>query len=55
MLVRTEVVGNGSRDTLALVRAGGGAAVPILDFSSGDFSYYDHFDWPSEIDWHQPG
>jgi hypothetical protein len=43
-----------SRDTIELVRAGGGPAVPILDFTSGDFSYYDHFDWPREIDWYQP-
>jgi len=53
MFVRSRVVPNGSRDTLELVRVGGSAAVPILDFSSGDFSYYDHFDWPSEIDWYR--
>jgi hypothetical protein len=57
LFVRTQVVTAGlatsSRDTLELVRVGGGATIPILDFTSGDFSYYDHFDWPYEIDWHQ--
>jgi Tol biopolymer transport system component len=54
MFVRTRVVPSGSRDTLEVVRTSGGPPVPILDFSSGDFSYYDHFDWPYEIDWYQP-
>jgi hypothetical protein len=45
-----------SRDTIELVRAlGAGTAVPVFSFTSADFSYYDHFDWPTEIDWHQPG
>lgn len=45
-----------SRDTIELVRASGaGTAVPVFSFTSGDFSYYDHFDWPAEIDWYQPG
>jgi hypothetical protein len=45
-----------SQDTIELVRASGaGTAVPVLSFTSGDFSYYDHFDWPAEIDWYQPG
>jgi WD40-like Beta Propeller Repeat len=46
----------GSRGTLELVRAdGAGGAVPVVDFASGDFSYYDHFEWPYELDWYQPG
>jgi hypothetical protein len=32
----------------------GGSAVSIIEFTSDDFSYYDHFDWPDEIDWYQP-
>ncbi|MGO9884152.1 MAG: hypothetical protein ACLPV4_14170 [Solirubrobacteraceae bacterium] len=45
-----------SQDTIELVRASGAAtAVPVFSFTSGDFSYYDHFDWPKEIDWYQPG
>jgi hypothetical protein len=46
-----------SRDTLELVPVSvGGPApvVPIVSFTSDDFSYYDHFDWPNEIDWYQP-
>jgi Tol biopolymer transport system component len=44
-----------SRDTIELVPAAAGGdapAIPIVHFSSDDFSYYDHFSWPSEIDWH---
>jgi hypothetical protein len=28
--------------------------VPIVSFTSGDFSYHDHFDWPYEVDSYQP-
>jgi hypothetical protein len=60
MFVRSRVLpvrfGGASADTIELVRASGtGGAVPIVSFTSGDFSYYDHFDWPYEIDWFQPG
>jgi hypothetical protein len=60
LFVRSRVVTVGisaySQDTIELVRASGaGTAVPVLSFTSGDFSYYDHFDWPAEIDWYQPG
>ena len=60
LFVRSRVVTVGisaySHDTIELVRASGaGGAVPVLSFTSGDFSYYDHFDWPTEIDWYQPG
>jgi hypothetical protein len=55
LFVRTRVVPAGrsalSEDTIELVRADGGGAVPIVHFTSGDFSYYDHFGWPSEIAW----
>jgi Tol biopolymer transport system component len=61
LFVRSRVilVGNAaiSRDTLELVpasRSGAAPVVPILQFTSADFSYYDHFDWPEEIDWYQP-
>lgn len=59
MFVRTRVVYVGqsgiSQNTIGLVRASGaGGVVPIVHFTSGDFSYYDHFDWPDEIDWYQP-
>ena len=58
LFVRSEVVPVGStaysQDTLELVRASGvGGAIPVLSFTSGDFSYYDHFEWPTEIDWNQ--
>ena len=44
-----------SRDTIEVVRADGhGTADPIINFTSNDFSYYDYFDWPSEIDWYRP-
>jgi Tol biopolymer transport system component len=60
LFVRSRVVTVGtsaySHDTIELVRASGaGPAVPVLSFTSGDFSYYDHFDWPTEVDWYQPG
>ena len=61
LFVRTHVVTVGrsaiSRDTLELVPAaatGPATPVPLVAFSSNDFSYYDHFDWPSEIDWYLP-
>ncbi len=60
LFVRTRLVPGGefgsSRDTLELVPAGGaGGAVPLVDFTSGDISYYDHFEWPYELDWYQAG
>ena len=59
LFVRSRVVMVGtsaySHDTIELVRASGaGPAVPVFSFTSGDFSYYDHFDSPTEIDWYQP-
>lgn len=47
----------GSQATLELVRArihGRAAAIPIVSFRSQDTSYYDHFSWPTEIDWSEP-
>ena len=60
LFVRSRVITVGtsaySQDTIELVRASGAAtAVPVFSFTSGDFSYYDHFEWPTEIDWYQPG
>ena len=57
MFVRSRVVTVGtsaySRDTIEVVRASGtGGAVPVFSFTSGDFSYYDHFEWPTEIAWY---
>ncbi|MGH2914517.1 MAG: hypothetical protein ACRDMX_05970 [Solirubrobacteraceae bacterium] len=44
-----------SRATLELVPAAPGPAaakpIPVASFTSSDVSYYDHFDWPTEIDW----
>jgi len=59
LFVRSRVLTAGtsaySRDTLELVRASGaGGAVALLAFTRPDFSYYDHFEWPEEIDWYQP-
>jgi Tol biopolymer transport system component len=59
LFVRSKVVPAGqsaiSRDTIELVRASGsGSPVPVIDFTSNDFSYYDHFGWPDEMDWSQP-
>ena len=58
LFVRTRVITSGtsasSRDTLELVpatRTGPAAAVPVATFISNDFSFYDHFQWPSEIAW----
>jgi hypothetical protein len=56
LFVRSQIVTVGhtnfSRDTIELVRASGtGAVVPVVEFTSGDFSFYDHFDWPDEIAW----
>jgi Tol biopolymer transport system component len=60
LFVRTRVIAVGqsaiSRDTLELAPAtttGPVTAVPIVAFTSSDFSYYDHFNWPEEIDWYQ--
>jgi WD40-like Beta Propeller Repeat len=60
MFVRSRVLaGPGSsdrsRDTIELVRASGaGGPIPVVSFTSQDFSYYDHFDWPYELDWSKP-
>lgn len=58
LFVRTRVTGANTRasshDTLELmpaVRIGVAAAVPLVRFTSGDISFYDHFAWPAEIDW----
>jgi hypothetical protein len=43
-----------SHDTLELVpaaRSGPAATIPIASFTSNDVSFYDHFQWPSEIAW----
>jgi Tol biopolymer transport system component len=43
-----------SHDTLELVPAAGSgpaATIPIASFTSNDVSFYDHFQWPSEIAW----
>ena len=59
MFVRSQLtlppgVGGTSRDTIELVpRSGAGGAIPVISFTSGDISYYDHFDWPYEIDWYR--
>lgn len=58
MFIRTHVVlfehpGGISHDTIELVSAQSGSAIPIINFTSSDLSYYDHFDWAHEIDWHQ--
>lgn len=43
-----------SNDTVELTPADGkGSAIPVARFTSDDVSYYDHFDWPREIDWYQ--
>jgi hypothetical protein len=48
--------GGSSDDAIELVPTSGAESpVPIIDFTSNDFSYYDHFDWPQEIGWSQPG
>ena len=58
LFVRTSIVTRGtatsSHDTLALVpaaRTGPAATTLIASFTSNDFSFYDHFQWPSEIAW----
>jgi hypothetical protein len=58
LFVRTRVITTGltstSSNTLELVpaaRRGPAAAIPITSFASNDFSFYDHFNWPSEIAW----
>jgi hypothetical protein len=44
-----------SKDTIEMVPADGtGSAVSLAAFTSSDASYYDHFDWPDQIAWHQP-
>jgi hypothetical protein len=54
--VRTVGISAYSQDTIELVQASGaGTALPLFSFKSGDFSYYDHFNWPTEIDWYQQG
>jgi Tol biopolymer transport system component len=60
LFVRTRVVntdfGGTSRDALELVRTdGAGSPVQLLEFTSDDFSFYDHFKWPSEIAWSASG
>jgi len=57
MFVRSQLLAAGdsdsSRDTIELVRtSGAGGAIPIISFTSGDFSYYDHYEWPYEVAWH---
>jgi hypothetical protein len=47
-------IGGHSDDTLELVhaaRTGAAAAVPVASVTSSDISYYDHFQWPSEVAW----
>jgi hypothetical protein len=54
LFVRTQVRGARSVDTLELVpaaRRGAARTVPLVRFTSGDISFYDHFSWPQEIDW----
>jgi len=58
LFVRTLIVAVGttnfSGDTLELVpaaRSGPAVTIPITSFTSNDFSFYDHFSWPSEIAW----
>ena len=56
MFVRTQVRGFSSIDTLELVpaaRSGAASTVALLRFTSGDISFYDHFSWAQEIDWHE--
>jgi hypothetical protein len=44
-----------SRDTLELAQTCGvGGIVPIIDFTSDDGGFYDHFRWADEIAWYQP-
>ncbi len=59
LFVRTRVVpggfGGSSDDAIELVRTSGTQTpVQIINFTSNDFSFYDHFRWPYEIDWFQP-
>jgi Tol biopolymer transport system component len=42
-----------SRDTIDLVSTAGGSSVPIMEFTSNDPSYYDHFGWAEQLDWSQ--
>jgi len=53
---RTRVGWSGvSINTIELTRTNGnGGVVSLVHFTSNDFSYYDHFNWPDEIDWYQP-
>ena len=51
--MRTEVRRASSLDTLELVpaaRSGAASTVPLVRFTSGDISFYDHFSWAQEID-----
>jgi WD40-like Beta Propeller Repeat len=59
LFVRTHAVFVGesgfSKDTLELVRTSGvGGVVPIIDFTSDDGGFYDHYRWADEIAWYQP-
>ncbi|MGO9898428.1 MAG: hypothetical protein ACLP0J_01770 [Solirubrobacteraceae bacterium] len=59
LFVRTHMVLAGesglSRDTLELAQTCGvGGIVPIIDFTSDDGGFYDHFRWADEIAWYQP-
>jgi dipeptidyl aminopeptidase/acylaminoacyl peptidase len=54
LFVRTQVRRASSLDTLELVpaaRSGAASTVPLVRFTSGDISFYDHFSWAQEIDW----
>ncbi|MGH2891676.1 MAG: hypothetical protein ACRDPM_00205 [Solirubrobacteraceae bacterium] len=58
LFVRTRVItvvsGSTSRDTLELVSTAStrpAVTVPIATFTSNDVSFFDHFQWPSEIAW----
>ena len=60
LFVRSRVVTAGtsaySNDTVEVTRTTGtGTPVALFSFTSGDVSYYDHFEWPTEIAWYQAG
>jgi len=56
MFFRTRAGWSGvSKNTIELApTSGNGGVVPVIHFTSNDLSYYDHFDWPEEIDFYQP-
>jgi dipeptidyl aminopeptidase/acylaminoacyl peptidase len=59
LFLRTRLVSGGestiSKATIELVPTTGvGGVVPIVDFTSDDFGFYDHFRWADEIAWYQP-